>query len=166
MQRLVSLMVVLAHLGVATVPCAEAATTAAKRTVIGGRASHHLPASPGAEGAHTGGHASTAREHPAEHAHAQHGGASPQAAEGHAPHDAEATPRVRGDQPELRAPCLCGCSKRSNSPGTTTPQPPSFAPPAPDPPRLVIAIPPVGEAAPAPWPISPADVIDHVPIVS
>jgi hypothetical protein len=166
MYRILSLMVALAHVGVASIPCVEVEIVSAQPAAIGGRATHSMPAEAAQESAHAGGHAS--HRHPAEHAqavqdrHAAH--ASHAVAD--APSNAEVTPRVAAAAHELRAPCLCGCSQRSNSASTTTPQPPSFAPFPPEPPRLVAAIPTVDERAPGPWPVSPVDPPEHVPIAS
>jgi hypothetical protein len=190
MQRLLSLMIVLAHLGVASIPCVETdtttasmtATATAQRATNGGRAGHSLPASTVEE--HAGGHEMA--EHPTEHAskhatkhvtkhanghahgedaHAEHGGTSSHAKAAE-PNHAHAKPQARHVQLGVRAPCLCGCNKTSNSPGTTTPQPPSFAPFEPESSLFVVAIPPIGESAPGPWPEAPPDVLDPIPILS
>lgn len=198
MLRLVMLFVLLAHLGVASIPCVDAAsmvaTAAAQRVAMSAGTAHPLAESEVEAGAHEVGHMTS--PHPAEHAHAEHGPASPHAAShaashaapdttsnapshasdaagAHESHDAahdthrgHAKPQAQVVQLELRAPCLCGCSERSNTPGTTTPQPPSFAPSTLDAPCFVAAIPSVAEAAPGPWPVPPPDVVDHIPITS
>ena len=166
MHRLLSLMVVLAHLGVASVPCVEVEITSVQRAVIGGGATHSLPVAPARDSAHAGGHGRHA--HPAEHARAAHDGHSSHSSHAAAdvPSKVEATSRMGLAEHELRAPCLCGCSQRSNRASTTTPQPPAFAPLPAEPPRLVVVVPPVVEGAPSPWPRLRLDPPEHVPIAS
>jgi len=176
MHRLLSLMIVLAHLGVASIPCVEIEVASSmQRLTIGGRATHSMPSVPARKSADAGGH--TSQAHPAGHAQGAHASHASHAAAA-TPHTADAASAMAGPsaaeatshgvvaESELSAPCRCGCSERSNAASTTTPQPPTFAPLPPEAPRLVLTIRPVVEPAPGPWPRSIIDPPEHVPIAS
>ena len=154
MSRVVTLLIVLAHLGVASIPCFDAEGEGAVPVMAGAHDSHHALVQPApmdealADG----------RDVDA-HAHHRHGDqAEPQVA--------EVEPQRVVVLHELRASCLCGCSKRPDSPGTTTSSRLGFALLPPEPTRLIENLPLVDAPPRSRLPAPPADLLDHVPIYS
>jgi len=134
MHRLLSLLIVLAHLGAMAVPCVEPIPSGAARSM----AAAPLVMAQSMEIPSLGDEArdATARSGPLE-------------------------PVL-----EMSAPCLCGCCKTSGSRGTVTPVAQTLASrPAESPPLAVTPL-PVEERDIAPWPASPVDPPEHVPIPS
>ena len=161
MFRAVALMVVLAHLGVTSAPGCETEFGPERLPILAmtamtdGHAMHHASEQPVAEATR-----------PVERAH-HHGDDSSHAATPPTPASAEgeAATATRVIRNVLRAVCLCGCSKNTNSPGTTTSPRLGFALFPSAPPRLVeveLSV-DVDRATPAPGLL--ADAFDHVPIL-
>ena len=159
MFRAISLMVVLAHLGVATAPPCEAAFEPERLLMLAmsdGQSTHHAFA-PAVE----------EETRPAEHAHHQHGdhGDDSSHATDQGPAKVEAaTAATRVIGTVFRAVCLCGCSTNTNSPGTTTSPRLGFALFPPAPPRLGEPEPSVDVQWATPVPAPLPDALDHVPI--
>jgi len=160
MFRAVSLMVVLAHLGVAMAPPCEAKFGPERLPMLAmtdGQSTHHSFPPPVEE-----------ETRPAEHAHHQHGdhGDESSHASAQAPAEVEAaTTATRVISIVVRAVCLCGCSTNTNAPGTTTSPRLGFALFPPPPPRLSEreSFVDVQWATPVPAPLG--DALDHVPIL-
>jgi len=163
MDRFLSLMVVLAHLGVASIPCVESELGPMPGAMARELAMHPMPDAAARESATAEEHANHAQ--PAEHAqpgHDRHPAHAPPKTTSHA----EAIPRVKLAGYELRAPCFCGCSQRWRNASTTTPPPPSLAILPVEPARLLAVISTVAERAPDAWPASPAETPEPIPIPS
>ena len=141
MLRTLAFLVILTHLSVVSIPCVGTGSEVDVATSKGTPPSHH--------------HAALGMDHD----HADRRGvemtpaSSSMAAKAVVP-------------PELRAPCLCGCSESSNLPGTTTSSRLGFAlfPPRPTP--LPEPIPSQTAAEIDLMPVPVADPLDHVPIPS
>jgi len=171
MPRVVSLLVVLAHLGVASIPCIEAEAGLEMLISSGTRQDHSLSAPAVAKIAHN------APEH-ATTSDARHGGhhQPAQPATKNAAHNGNQHATMqhgRSQQTnvdvvlvEMRAPCLCGCSKSANSPGTTSSPRLGFALFPPKPASLPELAPSSRAAEIGPMPSPLADVLEHVPIIS
>ncbi len=84
-------------------------------------------------------------------------GESPHATAGHAP----CRPKL-----EMSAPCFCGCSQPSSSRGTVAPVAQILASRPADSLLVPTGALPVEERDAAPWPASPIDPPEHVPISS
>ena len=154
MYRAVSLLVVLAHLGVASTPCVER-VRGLDLPATGPQHAQSASAPTHQRAQHDAGHPD-----PSEHAHHRH----PDQA---APADAaEVEPKLALVLHELRALCLCGCGKHSQSPGTTTSPRVGFALFPPGPARLLEAFPCVDAPAADRMPPPRADPLDHIPIFS
>ena len=159
MFRAVSLMVVLAHLGVAVAPPCEAKFGPERLPALAmtdGQSTHHAFPPPVEE-----------ETRPAEHAHHQHGAQGDESSDAptQAPDEVETAPtatRVIGIV--VRAVCLCGCSSNTNAPGTTTSPRLGFALFPPPPPRLSERGPSVDLQRATPEPAPLGDALDHVPI--
>lgn len=161
MFRAVSLMVVLAHLGVTMAQPCEAKFGPERRpnpAMTDDQSMHHAVASPVVE----------AETRSAEHAHHQHGDHGEESfhASAQVPAEVEAaTTATRVISIVVRAVCLCGCSTNTNSPGTTTSPRLGFALFPPAPPRLGEAEPSVDVQRATPVPAPLPDALDHVPIL-
>jgi hypothetical protein len=171
MLRAVSFLVVLAHLSVASIPCVGAGTAEKTPIPVGASQIHHPPAAqplqPVAKNAHPDHHDSDTPNSPAQHAAA--GGDR-----NHADHTDHAAARedlraqiatdAESVLAELHAPCPCGCSKSTNSPGTTSSPRLGFVlfPPRPIP--LPEATPSFIVAEVDPMPAAPEAPLDHIPI--
>jgi hypothetical protein len=155
MVRVASLLIVVAHLGVASTPCAEAMRGAGVPMRDANLAQHeHAAALPSNHAVHHVGH-----PNPAEHAHHHHE-IRPAADR------AEVEPKVAVVLHELRAPCPCGCGEHTSSPGTTTSPRLGFALFPPEPVRL-LETPPSVYAPAAYWMPTPRpDSFAHIPIFS
>jgi hypothetical protein len=195
MSRVISLLVALTHLGVVSIPCYEGESTPVQSAApIQPIASdpHHgreLPARADAHHAdHRGTRVNAPHPHPesrprrADDHHADHRGApvntpnahpesSPRRADDHAHHRhaANHSPQpqaVEAHPYELRAPCLCGCTKSGTT--STTPSSPriGFALFPPKPLQLPEIAPRPDEVADALLPGPLPDSLDHVPIPS
>lgn len=159
MFRAISLMVVLAHLGVAMAPPCEAEFGPERLPMLAmtdGRSAHHAFA-PAVE----------EETRPTEHAHHQHGARGDESS--HAPTQAPdeietATTATGVIGIVVRAVCLCGCSTNTSSPGTTTSPRLGFALFPPAPPRLGEGEPFVDVQWATPVPAPLPDALDHVPI--
>ena len=160
MFRAVSLMVVLAHLGVAVAPPCETEFGSERLPVLAmtdGQSAHHVFA-PAVE----------QETRATQHAHHQHGAQGDDsshvpAAQGH--DEVETTMTATGVIGiVVRAVCLCGCSTNTNSPGTTTSPRLGFALFPPPPPRLGEPQPSVDVQWATPVPAPLPDGLDHVPI--
>jgi len=136
MQRLLTLVFVLAHLGAMAVPCVE--------TSPNGEAPIRVAASMAmamAQPMQTPSNGDEARDS------AERGGPG-------------------GSRLEMSAPCVCGCCKTSGSRSTVTPVAQTLASrPAESPPLATTPL-PVEERDVAPWPASPVEPPEHVPIPS
>jgi hypothetical protein len=154
MFRAVSLIVVLAHLGVAMAPPCEANFGSERlpmSAMTDGQSTHHAFAPPVEE-----------ETRPAELAHHQHGDHGPT----QAPAEVEtAMTATRVISIVVHAVCLCGCSTNTNSPGTTTSPRLGFALFPPAPPRLGEPEPSVDVQWATPVPAPLPDALDHVPIL-
>jgi len=155
MQRAVSLLIVLAHVCVITIPCFDADLGLDTFQTRALPQPHAVVQQPAPSASHHAHHSPA----PAS-AHAQHGG-------GH--HRNLATPskpHVKVAGLELRAQCKCGCSKTTNSTGTTTSPRVGFALLAPEPIRFAERVPSFDVASTRRWPVPIASAFDHVPILS
>ena len=159
MFRAISLMVVLAHLGVAVAPPCEAEFGPERLPLLAmtdGQSPHHAFAQAVEEEAR-----------PSEHAHHKHGarGDESSPAPAQAPDEVETATTATGVIGiVIRAVCLCGCSTNTNSPGTTTSPRLGFALFPPPPPRLSERGPSVDLQRATPVPAPLGDALDHVPI--
>jgi len=169
MYRAISLLVVLAHLGVASTPCFESAAGLDPLLAIGGGGTGPAPVQSSEQDERFAHHAaavaiegetkSTADADP--HAHHQHGDSMQAESEVMAEPDEEVTIALH----ELRAPCLCGCSRNNDSAGSTTSPRLGFAlfPAAPE--LLPEVARSVDATAAYGMPAPLADSFDHVPIL-
>ncbi len=159
MFRAVSLMIVLAHLGVAMAPPCEAKIGSERLPMLAmtdDQSTHHAFPPPIEN-----------ETRPAEHKHHQHGAQGDESSDAptQAPDEVETAPtatRVIGIV--VRAVCLCGCSTNTNSPGTATSPRLGFALFPPAPPRLGEREPSVDVQWATPVPAPLPDALDHVPI--
>jgi hypothetical protein len=164
MFRAISLMVVLAHLGVAMAPPCEAKLGPERLPMLAmtdDQSMHHAFAPPVEEETRPAGHAHHQHAH---HQNSDHADDSSHAA-AQAPAEVALSTATRVIRAAFRAVCLCGCSTNTNSPGTTTSPRLGFALFPPAPPRLGEPEPSVDVQWATPVPAPLPDALDHVPIL-
>lgn len=153
MYRAFSLLVVLAHLSVASTPCFETEYAQTQLSMTGDWSTHPAAAARGQE-----------EPQPAEHAH--HRSTDEHAHHQQGDHPSHSVAEARVVLHELRAPCMCGCGSKSQSPGATTSLRLGFALFPAKSPSLATAESPLGVPATIRLPAPLADSLDHVPIFS
>jgi hypothetical protein len=195
MYRAVSMLVVLAHFGVASTPCFETGSGLDPLLAAANRDTRSAAVQTAGQDERRDHHAApmavAAPANAADHSRHAHHAAAPPAAEAtpqvdeHAQHrhgasahtepvqaevvQAKAEPEMSSDEDvavaELRAPCMCGCGKGADSPGTTSSPRLGFAlfPSSP----VLLPDAPASAEAPAVYrmPALLADSFDHVPIL-
>lgn len=136
MHRLLSLVIVIAHLGAMAVPCVE-------------------PIPSGESGRTAAAPRATAMAHSTQTRAT--GDETSSAADRSGPLRAEL---------EMSAPCLCGCCKKSNARGTVTPTAQTLASRPAESPLVVATPLPVEERHFAPGPAAPVELPEPIPIPS